>query len=169
MGEEETVLNWAEIIEKRPSSEAESTTGQELEGVHIPLVHLHSTRGVCGQTELEQLVEALPFVETVDNFVAVVEGSPRQAIEDAIFFQPEPQRSQLTQWLEVLDQPAEEVEPQPVQVRVGDRLRLAKNLFATTKGKVVQVLESFGDLFETTFGAVSLAEVESGTWELVTG
>jgi hypothetical protein len=68
-------------------------------------------------SELEQLVEALPFVETVDDFAAAVEGSPRQAIEDAIFFQPEPQRSQLTQWLEVLNQPAVEAEPQPLKAR----------------------------------------------------
>jgi len=113
------------------------------------------------------LVEALPSCESAENLAAVIKGSALETVEDAIFFQPEPQRSQLTQWLEVLNQPTVEVEPQPIQIKVGDRLRLAKNLFATSKGKVVQILESFGDLFETNWGAVALSEIQSGTWELM--
>jgi hypothetical protein len=56
-------------------------------------------------SELEQLVEALPFVETVDDFAAVVEGSPRQAIEDAIALSgDQPRRQQLTAWYEAIQQ-----------------------------------------------------------------
>jgi hypothetical protein len=63
-------------------------------------------------SELEQLIEALPFVETVDDFAAVVEGSPRQAIEDAIALSgDQPRRIQLQGWLNVLNQPAEETKP----------------------------------------------------------
>jgi hypothetical protein len=120
------------------------------------------------KSELEQLIEALPFAESVEGFASIIEGSPLKTVEDAILYLESPtQKQQLTQWLKALNQPAVEAEPQPVQIRVGDRLRLAKNLFATTKGKVVEVLKSFGDLFETNWGTVALTEIESGTWELM--
>jgi hypothetical protein len=119
-------------------------------------------------SELERLVEALPSCESAENLAAVIKGSALETVEDAIFMSSDPhRRKQLETWLRVLNQSSVETEPQPVQIKVGDRLRLAKNLFATTKGKVVQVLKSFGDLFETNWGTVALTEIESGTWELM--
>ena len=115
-------------------------------------------------TPLEALVSALETCQSVSQFAALTDGYSLELVEDAIALSDtQPRRTQLRQWYAA----AIAVEPQPVQVKVGDRLRLAKNLFATSKGKVVQILESFGDLFETNWGAVSLAEIESGTWELI--
>jgi hypothetical protein len=70
------------------------------------------------KSELEELIEALPFAETAQDLASIVEGSPLKTVEDAIALQPDqPRRSQLTQWLENLNQPAEEVETQPFKVR----------------------------------------------------
>ena len=76
----------------------------------------------------------------------------------------QPKRQQLAQWYAAA---AEVVEPKPIQIKVGDRLRLAKDLLTVTSGKVVRVLEVFGDWFETSWGVVSFTEVESGTWALI--
>jgi hypothetical protein len=120
------------------------------------------------KSELEKLVEALPFAKTVENFASIVEGSPLQVVEDAITLSgDQPRRQQLEAWLEALNHPAVEVEPQLIQIKVGDRLRLAKDLLKTTRGKVIQILEWFGDWGETTWGSVALTEIESGTWELM--
>jgi hypothetical protein len=99
MGEEQTVLNWAQIIGKMPSTEAESTTTQRVEGVHIyPSESINNT-GLCGQTKLEQLVEALPFASSAEDFAAAIEGNPLEIVEDAIALQDtQPRRAQLTQW-----------------------------------------------------------------------
>jgi hypothetical protein len=117
---------------------------------------------------LEQLIEALPFAESPEDFASIIEGSPVEVVEDAITVSgDQPRRKQLEAWLEVLSQPAVEVEPQPIQIKVGDRLRLAKDLLKTTRGKVIQILEWFGDWGETTWGAVALTEIELGTWQLM--
>jgi len=59
--------------------------------------------------EVEQLTQALPFAESLEDFVAIIEDSPRQAIEDAIALQTDqPRRQQLTEWLNL---PAGELEP----------------------------------------------------------
>jgi hypothetical protein len=69
-------------------------------------------------SELEQLVEALPFCESAEDLAAVIEGSPLETVEDAIAFQPDqPRRRQLTEWLKVLDHPVSEVESQPLKPR----------------------------------------------------
>ena len=89
-------------------------------------------------------------------------------MDDVIFASSAPhRREQLEAWLQALNQPDVEVEPQPIQIKVGDRLRLAKDLLKTTRGKVIQILEWFGDWGETTWGSVALTEIESGTWELM--
>jgi len=64
-------------------------------------------------SELEQLVEALPFAESLEDFASIIEGSPLEAVRDAIAFQDtQPRRIQLQGWLEALRQPVkEDVEP----------------------------------------------------------
>jgi hypothetical protein len=58
--------------------------------------------------EVEQLTQALPFAASLEDFVAIVEDSPRQAIEEAIALQSDqPMRQQLTEWLEGLNLPAD--------------------------------------------------------------
>jgi len=111
MGEEETLLNWAEILEKIPSTEAESATTQGLEGVHILPSESISHTGVCGQTELEQLVEALPFAGSLEEFASIIEGSTLETVEDAIALAPDqPRRRQLSEWWESLQKSATAVE-----------------------------------------------------------
>jgi hypothetical protein len=63
------------------------------------------------KSELEQLIETLPLAQTLEDFANLVEGSPKEVIEDAIVFQPDqPRRQQLMQWLQGLNFPAGEVE-----------------------------------------------------------
>ena len=51
--------------------------------------------------ELEQLVEALPFCETVEDLANVIEGCAIEVVEDAIAMQDtQPRRQRLTKWLE---------------------------------------------------------------------
>jgi hypothetical protein len=78
------------------------------------------------KSELEQLIEALPFAETSEDFASIVEGSPLEAVEDAISLQPDqPRRRQLREWLEAVGEstfathlPQNDGEP----VRVGQRV-----------------------------------------------
>jgi len=54
-------------------------------------------------SEIEQLMEALPFVETADEFAAVIEGSPVEVVEDAIVLSGnQPRRRQLEHWYQAL-------------------------------------------------------------------
>jgi hypothetical protein len=116
------------------------------------------------------LVDLLATVATYEAFTQAIQGLPSEAVQDAIASQDtQPKRQQLAQWYAAAAEvpAAEVVEPKPIQIKVGDRLRLAKDLLTVTSGKVVRVLEVFGDWFETSWGAVSFTEVESGTWELI--
>jgi hypothetical protein len=78
------------------------------------------------RSELEQLVEALPFAESIEDFASIVEGSPLEAVEDAIALQPDqPRRRQLREWLEAVEEstfatqfPQAEAEP----IKVGQRV-----------------------------------------------
>jgi hypothetical protein len=57
------------------------------------------------KSELEQLVEALPFAETVEDFSLIVEGSSLEAVEEAIALSgSQPRRQQLTAWYEAIQQ-----------------------------------------------------------------
>jgi hypothetical protein len=57
------------------------------------------------KSELEQLVEALPFAESLEDFVSVIEGSPLEAVEDAIAVSgDQPRRQQLTAWYKAIQQ-----------------------------------------------------------------
>jgi len=103
-GEEEPVLDWEKIIEKSPPVGAESPSPQGLNPVHTCPNNSINSQGNCGQaegvgSELEQLVEALPFAETAEDFASIVEGSPLEAVEDAITLQDmQPRRQQLQNW-----------------------------------------------------------------------
>jgi hypothetical protein len=73
---------------------------------------------VVQKSELEQLVEALPLAETVEGFASIVGGSPLETVEDAIALSADqPRRIQLQAWLDALNQPVREVEPQPLKPR----------------------------------------------------
>ncbi len=111
------------------------------------------------------LFDLLALAPTYEVFSQAIKGVSSEVVQDAIALQnSQPKRLQLSQWYASA---VEVVEPKPVQIKVGDRLRLAKDLLTVTRGKVVRVLEAFGDWFETSWGAVSFTEVESGTWELI--
>jgi hypothetical protein len=69
-------------------------------------------------TPLESLISALESCQSISQFDALTQGYSVELVEDAIALQPDqPRRKQLTQWLENLNQPAEEVETQPFKVR----------------------------------------------------
>jgi hypothetical protein len=112
-GEEEPVLDWEKIIEKSPSVGAESLSPQRLDPVHTSPDNSINSQGDYGQpegvrSELEQLVEALPFAESIEDFASIVEDSPLEVVEEAIALQPDqPRRRQLREWLEGLNLPAE--------------------------------------------------------------
>jgi hypothetical protein len=56
-------------------------------------------------SELQQLLEALPFAESVEDFVSIVEDSPLETVEDAIALSgDQPRRQQLTAWYEAIQQ-----------------------------------------------------------------
>jgi len=57
------------------------------------------------KSELEQLIEALPFAESPEDLASIIEGSPLGAVQDAIALQPnQPRRQQLTAWYEAIQQ-----------------------------------------------------------------
>jgi hypothetical protein len=56
-------------------------------------------------SEVQELLQALPFAETVEDFASIVEHSPLEAVEEAISFQPDPpRRQQLAVWYEAIQQ-----------------------------------------------------------------
>jgi hypothetical protein len=64
-------------------------------------------------SELEQLVEALPFAESLEDFASIIEGSPLEAVEDAISLQDtQPRRQQLMSWYQEL---ANDITSEPLQ------------------------------------------------------
>jgi hypothetical protein len=133
----------------------------------IPVVPTESGAyqdGAIG-TELEQLIEALPFCETVEDLANVIEGCAIEVVEDAIAMQDtQPRRIRLTEWLAFV-----KTEPKPIQpilpsFKVGDALERLNGVY---KGKVAQVLQVFQDWLETSLGAVTLDEIKSGSWLLI--
>jgi hypothetical protein len=165
--EDAIVLDWEGILKKspRPATEIPTATsvevGHPLSGTTIE----NQTEGVQNEAGDLTIVDQLAAVSTPEEFKQVIQEISRDVVEDAISCQDtQPKRQQLAQWYAAA---AEVVEPKPIQIKVGDRLRLAKDLLTVTSGKVVRVLEAFGDWFETSWGAVSFTEIESGTWELI--
>jgi hypothetical protein len=60
-------------------------------------------------SEVQELLQALPFAESIEDFASIVEGSSLEAVGDAIALQDaQPRRIQLQGWLETLNQPVEE-------------------------------------------------------------
>jgi hypothetical protein len=114
---------------------------------------------VAGRTQLEELIEALPFCETVKDFTCVIEGYSVELVSDAIAMQDtQPRRRQLSQWLESLTAPASLPE-----LRIGSLLERMSGL---ARGKVAVILQVFGDWLETSLGTVAWSEIESGSWRL---
>ena len=71
-----------------------------------------------GDRILGELVEFLPLAQTVEDFANLIEGTFLELVQDAIALQPsQPRRIQLQGWLNVLNQPVREVEPQPLKPR----------------------------------------------------
>jgi hypothetical protein len=71
-----------------------------------------------GLSTLERLWESFRYCETPQDFALVLEGfqATSEQIQDAIALQDtQPRRLQLQAWLETLNQPAEEVEPQTLK------------------------------------------------------
>jgi hypothetical protein len=61
------------------------------------------------ESELEQLLQALPFAESLEDFATVVEGSPTEIVEDAIALSgDQPRRKQLEVWLRALEEPVKQ-------------------------------------------------------------
>jgi hypothetical protein len=59
-------------------------------------------------SELEELIEALPFAETIEEFASIIEGSPTEIVEDAIALSAtQPRRKQLQHCYESLKQSPE--------------------------------------------------------------
>jgi hypothetical protein len=110
------------------------------------------------KSELEQLIEALPFAESIEDFASIIEDSPLEAVEDAIALQDtQPRRLQLQRWLEATQKP---VEPS-IGLGVGDCL---KRLQGVLKGQIAWVVEIFDWGIETSLGAVAFTEMSG--WEL---
>jgi hypothetical protein len=133
----------------------------------IPVVPTESAayQDAANVTELEQLVEALPFCETVEDLVNVIEGCAREVVEDAIAMQDtQPRRQRLTKWLEEAKTEPKPIEPVVPRFKVGDTL---ERLRGYSKGKVAEVLQVFQDWLNTSLGAVTLDEIKSGSWQLI--
>jgi hypothetical protein len=109
----------------------------------IPVVPTESAayQDVAKGTELEQLVEALPFCETADDLALVMEDYSLEMVEDAIAMQDtQPRRLQLTKWL--ANATTEPIEPVLPSFKVGDAL---ERLRGYSKGQIAQVLQVFQD------------------------
>jgi hypothetical protein len=131
----------------------------------IPVVPTESAayQDAANSTELEQLVEALPYCETADDLASVSESYAIEVVEDAIAMQDtQPRRLQLTKWL--ANATTEPIEPVLPSFKVGDAL---ERLRGYSKGQVAKVLQVFQDWLETSLGAVSFNEIESGSWLLI--
>jgi hypothetical protein len=58
------------------------------------------------KSEFEELAEALEFVQTIEEFVSITEGSSKQTVKDAILWLESPvQKQEMNRWLETLDLP----------------------------------------------------------------
>ena len=108
-------------------------------------------------SELEQLVEALPFAESVEDFASIIEGSPLETVEDAIALaDTQPRRQQLRSWLEALQKPSEP----SLGFKVGDCLKRIKGVFEGQIARITEVLE-WG--IETSLGVIAFSELSG--WE----
>jgi hypothetical protein len=137
------------------------------------------------ESVIAELAIAFEYCDVPDLFAAAIEGHPINVVKDAIALQPDqPRRRQLTEWLtpgvgqnqtDPLTQRWQGRERTSQVVRrekstegffAGQRLRRVRGI---AEGKIAQVLESFGDWCESSLGAITWSEVESGSWELCSG
>jgi hypothetical protein len=66
-------------------------------------------------SQLEQLIDALPFAESLQDFVGIIEDSSLEAVAEAIAFQPtQPRRKQLDAWLEEFLKGSEQIDVEAV-------------------------------------------------------
>jgi hypothetical protein len=106
-------------------------------------------------SELEQLVEALPFVQSLEDFAAVVEDSSLQTVEDAIALSgDQPRRKQLQAWYESLKQASER--PSLASYTPGDEVWAyfpqsrdgwLKGVIEWVRGKTIRVVSGFFGIF----------------------
>jgi hypothetical protein len=129
--EEFTGFDWNEILKKAPCSAAETPAVSSVEGGQVLSGSTIYNLGLPVQnqgegSELEQLLEALPFCDSAEDFAAMVEDCSVEVIEDAIALQDtQPRRLQLQGWLDVMREttftahlPQNKAEP----VRLGQRV-----------------------------------------------
>ncbi|MBD2016100.1 hypothetical protein H6F96_19270 [Microcoleus sp. FACHB-53] len=127
------VLNWDVIAENTWANQTaqkldiptpETPNTQAIELGHLPQnFSINQGQGVpaseggelTDQPTFEQLVEALPFVETQEDLATVTQHYQRSDVEDAIALQPNPLRQQLDAWFyEQLAQSQEVVQENPM-------------------------------------------------------
>jgi len=126
------------------ASEIEGDLGSSNVAIDTPL-----------SSQLEQLVEALPFVEDAETFAAVIEGSPLEVVEDAIALSgSQPRRLQLHQWYESLKQASER--PALASYTPGDEVWAyfpqsrdgwLKGTIEWVRGKTIRVVSGFFGIF----------------------
>jgi hypothetical protein len=104
--------------------------------------------------EVEDLIEALPFAESIEDFTSIVEDSPLEAVENAIaaLADTQPRRQQLRSWLEATQKP---VEPS-IGLKVGDCLKRLQGVF---KGRIARVVKILDWGIETSLGTVAFTEM----------
>jgi len=110
----------------------------------IPVLPTQSAayQNTVSMSPLEQLVEALPYCETVEDFTCVVEDYSLSMVEEAIVFQEtQPRRQLLTLWLEQLEEKATLPE-----LKIGSLLERMSGL---AQGTVAVILQLIGKVLET--------------------
>jgi hypothetical protein len=139
----------------RNSEEKASKTEGDLGSSHVAI-------STPFGSELEQLVEALPFVETADEFAAVIKGSPMEAVGDAIALSGnQPRRKQLEGWLKALQKP---VTQDCSQIPPGKLLRGNKHCYV---GQIAEIFKTLKNYYETSLGSIPRIEVERGDWSFI--
>jgi hypothetical protein len=86
---------------------------------------------VVQKSELEQLLEALPFAESPEDFAAIIEDSSLETVEDAIALSgDQPRRKQLEGWLKALNEPVDDswVVPFLKDIAESDKFEALKEL-----------------------------------------
>jgi hypothetical protein len=111
----ELTFDWKKIIKNMGVKTSKILTEKEPQTAHLGSDILIETRGeVCVTqthaellaTPLEQVIEALPFAKTIEEFVSIIEDVPLQTVEDAIALSgSQPRRKQLKAWLEASVRP----------------------------------------------------------------
>jgi len=109
----------------------------------IPLLPTESAayQDAANGKELEELVEALPFCDTVKDFAIVIEGYSVEVVSDAIALQDtQPRRRQLSQWHEELQE-----QSLPETFCIGQRVRCWVAAFGKwVNGVISEVLPGVG-------------------------